>query len=248
MDELVSIIMPNYNGAKYIKASIESVLAQTYTNWELLIVDDCSTDNSLNVMQSIVDPRIRIIRSEINSGTAVSRNYGLQQAKGRWIAFLDSDDLWVKDKLEKQITFMKNNNIAFSYTDYDVFDSSNKVVSTFKPKLTMVTYKNILKHNCIGCLTVMYDSAKLGKVLMPINAIKREDVACWLSILKKGVNAYCFRETLAQYRVHSNSVSANKFKMVKYQWNIYRNVEELSLLKCCYYMVHWGVRGALKYK
>lgn len=245
---LVSIIMPNYNSEKYIDATIRSVLAQTYQNWELLFVDDCSTDNSLNLIRSYNDERIKIFQNEVNSGAAVSRNYALSVAQGKWIAFLDSDDLWESEKLEKQISFMVENNISFSYTDYEVIDENNKLISTFKPRLDKCEYKDILKHNHIGCLTVIYDSEKLGKVLMPTNAAKREDFACWLNILKKGEQAYCLHECLAQYKLHSNSVSSNKLEMIKYQWQVYRKVESINVFKSLYYLSYWAIMGFLKYR
>ncbi len=245
---VVSIIMPNYNSEKYIEATIKSVLAQTYQNWELLFVDDCSSDTSLELANAFQDERIRIFSMKENGGAALARNRAIEEAKGRWIAFLDSDDLWTSDKLEKQITYMQNNGIAFSYTDYEVVDENNIVVSKFKPRLDVCKYKDILKHNHIGCLTVIYDSDKLGKVFMPTNAIKREDMACWLSILKNGEEAHCLHECLAQYKVHSNSVSSNKLKMMKYQWNVYRKVEGISFMKSLYYMAHWAIWGVFKYR
>lgn len=245
---LVSIVMPNYNSEKYLKATIESVLAQTYTNWELLFVDDCSTDNSLEIVRSYSDSRIKILQNEQNSGAAVSRNYALREAKGKWIAFLDSDDLWKPEKLERQLAYMQDNGISFSYTDYEVIDENNKIISTFKPSLDVCHYKDILKHNYIGCLTVIYDSEKLGKVFMPTNAPKREDLACWLSILRSGEKAYCLHECLAQYKVHANSVSSNKFKMMKYQWQVYRKVEGINVFKSLYYLSSWAIMGVLKYR
>lgn len=147
---LVSIIMPNYNSDMYIKKTIDSVLAQTYKNWELIIVDDCSTDNSLKIVNSFNDARIKIIKNEVNSGAAVSRNNALRVAEGKWIAFLDSDDLWTSEKLEKQISFMVDDDLLFSYTDYDVVDENDKITSTFRPSFDICTYKDILKHNHIG--------------------------------------------------------------------------------------------------
>ena len=248
MREKVSVIMPSYNSEEFIAESINSVLAQTYENFELLIVDDCSTDKTIEVVKGFNDDRIKLFVNERNSGAAVSRNRAIREATGKWIAFLDSDDLWFSDKLEKQITYMQNNGIAFSYTDYEVIDENNIVVSTFKPRLNVCKYKDILKHNHIGCLTVIYDSDKLGKVFMPINAIKREDMACWLSILKNGEEAHCLHECLAQYKVHSNSVSSNKLKMMKYQWQVYRKVERINVFKSIYYLAYWAVMGILKYR
>lgn len=245
---LVSIIMPNYNSEKYVGATIQSVIDQTYQNWELLFVDDCSSDASLELVKSFQDDRIHIFSMKENGGAALARNRAIEEARGRWIAFLDSDDLWAPNKLEKQISYMQENDISFSYTDYEVIDESNKIISTFKPRLSVCNYKDILKHNHIGCLTVIYDSDKLGKVYMPTNAIKREDIACWLSILKNGERAYCLHECLARYKVHSNSVSSNKFKMMKYQWQVYRKVEKLSSVKSFYYLFHWAIMGVLKYR
>ena len=245
---LVSIVMPNYNSAKYLNKTLESVLGQTYPNWELLFIDDCSTYNSQEIVNANHDKRIKIFKNEKNSGAAVSRNYALREATGKWIAFLDSDDLWTPEKLEKQITYMQNNSISFSYTDYEVIDENNTIISTFKPRLDVCKYKDILKHNHIGCLTVIYDANKFGKVFMPTNAIKREDMACWLSILKNGEEAHCLHECLAQYKVRSNSVSSNKLKMIKYQWRVYRKVERINVFKSIYYLAYWAVMGILKYR
>ena len=246
--DLVSIIMPNYNSEKYIKQTICSVLAQTYKNWELLFVDDCSSDSSVELVKTFQDKRIRIFYTSKNSGAAVARNIAIKAAQGKWIAFLDSDDLWLPEKLEKQIHYMESNNFSFTYTDYNVIDENNKIISTFKPKKSICTYSDVLKHNCIGCLTVIYDSSKLGKIFMPTNAVKREDMACWLDILKKVEKAYCLHECLANYKRHSNSVSSNKIKMLKYQWLVYRKVENINILKSFYYIIHWAIMGVFKYK
>ena len=245
---LVSVIMPSYNSEKYIEATVKSVLAQTYRNWELLFVDDCSSDASLELANAFRDERIRVFSMKENGGAALARNKAIEEARGRWIAFLDSDDLWMPEKLEKQIAYMQNNGISFSYTDYEVIDESNTGISTFKPRLDVCRYKDILKHNHIGCLTVVYDAEKLGKVFMPTNATKREDLACWLSILKKGEEAHCLHECLARYKIHSHSVSSNKLKMMKYQWQVYRKVEGLNVLRSVYYLSCWAVMGALKYR
>lgn len=245
---LVSIIMPNYNCAKYLKDTIDSVLAQTYTNWELLFVDDCSTDDSVSMIQSFHDDRIKVFQSKQNGGAAIARNYAIEAARGRWIAFLDSDDLWHPQKLEKQLEYMIQQDVSFCFTGYEVLGDDNKLISTYNPSNDQYDYKDILKHNHIGCLTVIYDSQKIGKVLMPTDAIKREDHACWLAILKQEISAYCLHECLAQYKVHSNSVSSSKLKMVKYQWNVYKKVEKLSFFKSVYYMAHWAILGVLKYR
>lgn len=245
---LVSIIMPNYNSAKFIKETIDSVIAQTYANWELIIVDDCSTDNSIELIRQYKDNRIHILKNSVNSGAAVSRNNAIKASKGRWIAFLDSDDLWAPDKLLRHLRFMTQTQTAFSFTHYAVLNSENRLITEFAPSKDEYDYNAILKHCYIGCSTVIYDSEKIGKFYMPTDAPKREDFACWLSILKSGENAVCLHQCLTTYRVHSNSVSSNKTKMIKHQWNVYRKTERLSLLKSLYYMMHWAVLGVLKYR
>lgn len=244
---LVSIIMPNYNSETFIESSIQSVLAQSYKNWELLFVDDCSTDRSVEKAKAFDDSRIKIFLKEKNEGAASARNFAIEKASGRWIAFLDSDDSWSPDKLQKQIEFMISKNVAFSFTDYKVVTKSGNVLFYKSPK-NICTYSDILKHNHIGCLTVVYDVERLGKLYMPENAVKREDLACWLSILKKDVNAVCLHEFLAEYVIHSHSVSSNKTKMIKYQWNVYRNVEKLPFFKSLYCMACWAISGLKKYR
>lgn len=248
MEELVSVIMPNYNGAKYIKDSIDSVLAQTYQNWELIIVDDCSTDNSLEVIAQYQDERIKVFKNEKNSGAAVSRNKAIENATGRYIAFLDSDDLWLENKLALQLEFMQKKDCAFSFTDYKVINQSGEFITNYSVSKDTYEYADILKHCAIGCLTVIYDCNKLGKIYMPTNATKREDFACWLQILKRGYIAVGYHQILAVYRVHTKSVSSNKFKMIKYQWNVYRNVEKISFFKSLYYLMNWAIKGILKYR
>ena len=181
---LVSIIMPNYNSAKFIKDTIDSVVAQTYKNWELIIVDDCSSDSSLEIIQQYNDNRIHVIKNSSNSGAAISRNNALDVANGRWIAFLDSDDLWDKNKLYKHLQFMAQSKSSFSFTHYSVMNNENELITEFSPSKDIYNYDTILKHCYIGCSTVIYDSKKIGKIYMPTDAIKREDFSCWLKILK----------------------------------------------------------------
>lgn len=245
---LVSIIMPNYNSSKFIKKTIDSVISQTYTNWELIIADDCSTDDSISIINNFNDSRIKLINNEKNGGAAVTRNNAIKEAKGKWIAFLDSDDLWEEDKLKKHLEFMMNNDSVFSCTAYKVINSNGELIKDYNPKKDVYTYKDILKHCSIGCSTVIYNCEKLGKVYMPINAEKREDFACWLSILKNNINVSCYHELLTTYLVHSNSVSSKKTKMIKYQWNVLRKVEKISFIKSVYYMINWAFYGFFKYR
>ena len=221
MNELVSIIMPSYNTADYISESIKSVQAQTYTNWELIIVDDCSTDNTDEVVGAFLgDQRIRYLKNKKNSGAAVSRNRALREAKGRWIAFLDSDDLWVPEKLEKQIGFMKKNGYSFSYTNYEEIDMAGQ-----KTGVKMFNY-------CWpGCLTVMYDAAAIG--LIQITDIKKNnDYAMWLKVCKKA-DCYLLDEYLAEYRKgRKGSVSTHSVKtMIGWHYKLFREAERLGTIQ-----------------
>ena len=231
-DELVSIIMPSYNTAKYIGQSIESVLNQTYQNWELIIVDDCSTDETEEVIQKYLsDSRIRYLKNEKNSGPALSRNYALREAKGKWIAFLDSDDLWCETKLEYQIGFMKSHNYHFSYTNYEEIDmASNKTgVRITGPK--KITKMGMYNYCWPGCLTVMYDVNKIG--LIQIEDIKKNnDYAMWLKVCKKA-NCYLLDEVLAQYRKgRVGSVSTHSIRtMIGWHYMLYHKAEKMGNLK-----------------
>ena len=245
---LVSIIMPCYNAAAYIKETVESVLAQTYPQWELLVVDDCSTDDSLAILAGITDPRIRVLKNETNSGAAATRNVAIEAANGRYIAFLDSDDLWHPEKLAEQLAFMTEKDCALSFTHYAVINGNAEPITVYTPKKQEYYYADILKHCSIGCSTVVYDTEKLGKVYMPTNAPKREDAACWLQILRGGEVAHCLHKPLMTYRIHTNSVSSSKVKMIRYQWHLYRKVEGLSLVRSAYCMTHWAIKGFLKYR
>ena len=226
MSDLVSIIMPSYNTGRFISETIESVLAQSYSNWELIIVDDCSTDNTDEVIEDYIsDDRIKYIKNDRNRGAAISRNRALREAKGKWIAFLDSDDLWESQKLEKQITFMENYKYRFSYTNYIEIDED----SIFNGKC-VTGPKRITKHGMynycwMGCLTVMYDAEAIG--LVQIEDIKKNnDYAMWLKISKKA-NCYLLDETLARYRKRSGSISNHGYmKLIKWHYKLYREAEK----------------------
>lgn len=245
---LVSVIMPSYNSAKFICEAVDSVIAQTYKNWELIIIDDCSTDKSLTILGQYDDQRIRVIKSMENNGAAVTRNKGIEQANGRFIAFLDCDDIWHKDKLWLSLKFMMSNDYIFVCTDYTVVNERKDFITEYKPKKDKYGYKQILKHNCIGCSTVVIDREMLTDVYMPTAAVKREDFACWLKILKQGRKAYVLHRSLTVYRRRNSSVSSRKAKMAKYQWNVYRKVEKLSIIKSMYYLMHWAIKGVFKYR
>ena len=247
-DYLVSIITPLYNSAHYIRKTIDSIINQTYHNWELLVIDDCSSDNSVEIVEkfSKLDSRIKLIKLDNNSGAAVARNRGIQEAKGRFIAFLDSDDTWISDKLEKQIKFMLTNDYAFTYTVYHKVNEHGEYLSTVNiPE--RISYNELLKTCVIGCLTAMYDTETLGKITFPLIR-KRQDFALWLKILKKVPFAYGLDEDLASYTVRNDSISANKFKAAQYNWYLYRKIENLSLIQSLYYFSHYMIKGIIRAK
>jgi glycosyltransferase involved in cell wall biosynthesis len=234
----VSIITPLYNSEEFISETIESVLSQSYNNWEMIIADDCSTDNGINNVKKYQkeDQRIKLIQLKENSGAAVARNEGIKLANGKYIAFLDSDDLWHPEKLEKQISFMKENDYAFTYTNYQKISESGNLTDIIVESPSKLGYKKALHTNYIGCLTAIYDTEKLGKIYMP-EIRKRQDYGLWLKILKE-VDGHGLNENLAYYRVRNSSVSANKFKLIKYNWKLYRDIENLSMLKSSYYILY----------
>lgn len=247
-NELISIITPSYKSERFISQTIESVLAQTYQNWEMIVVDDVSLDNSSDIVEKYCkkDNRIRLIKLEKNSGAAVARNRAIKEAKGRYIAFLDADDIWKAEKLEKQIYFMQKNNYSFTYTAYEKIDENGVVFGKIGVPLK-VSYNQLLKTCVIGCLTVIYDTEKLDKVYMPLIR-KRQDFGLWLKILKKVDFAYGINEPLAFYTVREDSISANKKSAAQFTWKLYREIEKLNLLKACYYFSHYAIRGILRTK
>ena len=246
----VSIITANFNCERYIETTIHSVLAQTFTDWEMIIVDDLSTDNGPEIIKKYCkkDSRIKLITLKKNSGPAVARNTAIEMATGRFIAFLDSDDQWTTNKLEVQIAFMKENSFALTYTEYVKVDEEGSTISGVIPRPSKVNYKKMLNSNFIPCLTAIYDSGSLGKVYMPL-ILKRQDYGLWLRILKKIDYAYAVHEPLAYYRVRKNaSVSSNKVKSAHYHWKILREVEHVSLLKAMYHFAQYAVIGYIKFR
>ena len=246
-NELVSIIMPTYNCAKFIGETIKSVIAQTYSNFELIIVDDCSKDNTKDVVNSFDDERIKYYKLEKNSGAAVARTTAMNMAKGKYMAFLDSDDLWMENKLEHQLKFMKDNNYNITCTAYEQVnedgESLNKVIKTKKK----ADYNRILLDCPVGNSTVMYNVEALGKFEVP-NIRKRNDDALWLQILKKEKYIYGMDEVLAKYRIRSNSISSNKLSLIKYHWQLYRDIEHLSVIRSVFHICWWGVIKVLHIK
>lgn len=229
--DLVSIIMPSYNTGRYIKETIQSVLDQTYKSWELIIVDDCSTDNTEEVVVSIKDERIKYFRNEKNSGAAVSRNRALREAKGRWIAFLDSDDLWMSEKLEKQISFMEKNGYSFSYTNYEEIDVDGNFTGYKITGPKKITKNGMFNYCWLGCLTVMYDRNVIGQIQIE-DIKKNNDYAMWLKVCKKA-NCYLLDEYLGKYRKgRVGSISTHSIMtMIGWHYKLFRVVEGQGILK-----------------
>ena len=243
---LVSVIMPTYNCAKFIEESIKSVLDQTLTDWELQIVDDSSTDNTKEVLRPYLErySQIHYICLTQNGGPAAARNEAIQRAAGRYVAFLDSDDLWYPQKLEKQLAFMEQTGAEFSATAYERMaeDGSPQGVALYPPPKT--DYQKMIRlSNPVGNLTVIYDQDALGRYTIP-PIRKRNDFALWLKILKDTPYCYGMQEVLARYRVRANSVSNSKFGLIKCQWQLYHDIEQLGVLRSCWGMSCWAfVKG-----
>ena len=227
MNELVSIIVPSYNCAKYLPDTINSVLAQTYTNWEMIIVDDCSTDNTKEVIESFHEPRIRYLCNEHNSGAALSRNWALREAKGRWIAFLDSDDMWAPEKLEHQIRFMEENGYHFSCTKRRMCSEDGTLLDHYAVSPARVT-KRMMKNYCwIASYTVMYDVNVVGLIQIA-DLKKRNDYAMWLRVIEKA-DCYYLDEVLAIHRKRPGSISNAKYTvLIKYLYILYRKDQNLD--------------------
>ena len=225
---LVSVIMPTYNCGRFIKESINSVLAQTYSNWELIIVDDCSTDNTASIITSLVDSRIRYYRNECNRGAAVSRNRALREAHGQWIAFLDSDDLWKPEKLEKQLTFMNGHNYAFTYHQYEEIDENGEPLHRNISGPKHITQYGMYAYCWPGCLTIIYRRDIFPHLQIP-DIHKNNDYAMWLKLIKFS-DCYLLKETLAQYRHHSGSISNQRYiTLVKWHYRLFRCLKKNSM-------------------
>lgn len=251
MNALVSVIMPSFNTAKYIAETIDSVLAQTYQNWELIIVDDCSTDNTDEVVgKYLTDTRIKYLKNEQNSGAAASRNKALREAKGKWIAFLDSDDLWEPTKLQKQIQFMTDNGYHFSYTNYSEINERSEFNGRTVTGPKKITKTGMFNYCWPGCLTVMYDAETVG--LIQIEDIKKNnDYAMWLKVCKKA-DCYLLPENLARYRKgRAGSISTHSYKaLIKWHYKLFREAEKQSAVVAVFNTfrnLSFGVIKKLKY-
>jgi len=218
-----------------------SVIAQTFDDWEMIIVDDASSDNSVAKITNYLeqDDRLKLIRLVQNEGSAVARNKAIERARGRFIAFLDADDRWAPRKLENQLAFMQDNKYAFSHTYYEKINESGNLIGEVITPPELLSYADMLKSNQIGCLTAMYDTAQFGKRYMP-GIRKRQDYALWLELLRSENYARCLPEVLAFYRVRTGSISRNKIEIVKYNWKLFREVEQFSRVKSVYH-VGWNI-------
>lgn len=246
IDERVSIIMPAYNCQDFIGKAIESVINQTYQNWELIVVDDCSSDQTVEIITNYANQESRIVlkRNKENRGAAYSRNKGIKYAQGEYIAFLDSDDLWDQKKLEMQIDFMKKNKSLFSCTYYRKINEKGEETGQYIKDKSKIYYKDLLK-NCPGNSTVMYNAKILGKTFIP-DIKKRNDYVMWLKVIKKAGYLDTVDSVLSSHRVREGSLSKNKTDLVKYHWYVYRKIENLNLIYSIYLISYWSLKGVMK--
>lgn len=246
---LVSIITPVYNSATFIEETIKSVLSQDFVDWEWLMVDDLSTDDSIQIIKRYADSdsRINLIASKLNIGSGPARNLAIQESKGKYLAFLDSDDLWHDNKLSTQILFMQKNDSAFTYTSYNYINEKGVLINKdYRVAKHKIDYKFLLKKTDIGCLTVIYNVNKIGKMYMP-DLRRKQDYALWLEILKKGFYATPLDIVLASYRVRKGSATSNKLILIKLHYSFLRKTQKLNFIMSFYYTVLWGVNGFNKF-
>ena len=249
-ENLVSIVMPTHNSEKLVRESIESILNQSYQNWELNVVDDASNDNTLNILKEFEkqDDRIKVTANKINSGAAVTRNVSINKATGQYIAFLDSDDIWEIDKLKLQLSFMKSINASISFTAYKVIneegEESGQLVDT-KATGTYDYSDMLAKKATFGCSTVILDQCLVGKMQMPLLRTG-QDYAYWLSILKTGHCAYAFNQALTRYRIVPGSISRNKVRKAMRKWEIYRRIEKINVFLSSWYFLNYAWRAVFR--
>lgn len=249
IEPLVSIITPAYNSEEFIGETIKSVLEQDYNNWEMIIVDDCSNDRTCEIVKSwqVKDNRIKLIRQKTNLGAASARNLALQNSKGRFIAYLDADDIWLSNKLSKQVQFMQDINCGFSCCSYEVIDSDGKSKNKFIKMKKEVDYMGFLCNNLLQTVGIMADLNIINRndLIMPPMR-RRQDAATWLQVLKSGHKCYGLSEVLSKYRRVSNSLSSNKFKAVSGVWFLYRKVEKLNIVTSIYCFIRYAILAVWK--
>ncbi len=246
MKEVISIIVPVHNAKKYLEKTIACVQNQTYADWELILVDDNSQDGTDEIYQNISDNRIKVIQKKFNEGAASARNTGLLAATGRYLAFLDADDIWMPLKLEKELGVMKEKDAAFVFTSYEYGDEEGKGKGKIAHVPAQINYKGALKNTIIFTSTVLLDRSKIPDELIRMPLVPSEDTATWWQILKNGYIAYGLDEALVIYRRPAKSLSSNKFAAIMRIWNLYRQVEHLPLFKSCYYFVCYAFRTTMR--
>ena len=246
---LVSVITPAFNCGEFIAETITSIQSQTYSNWEMIIVDDCSTDGTRSVVEAFAkeDDRIRYHCLEVNSGAAVARTKAMEFAQGEYMAFCDSDDLWLPEKLERQLEFMRSNHHAFSCTSYVQIDETGRILDRVVKTIEKTDYNRLLLDCPVGNSTVMYNVKKMGKFKVP-DIRKRNDDALWLQMLKKEKYIWGMPDVLMKYRIRRNSISSSKLALVKYHWKLYREIERLSVVRSVFHICWWGIIKVLGVK
>lgn len=246
---MVSIIVPVYNAVKYIETTIDMVSRQTYKDWELILVDDASTDGSADLIEKLVSSqgkRVRLIRKNVNEGAAAARNTGIDASAGRYIAFLDADDVWMPDKLQKQIAFMEKTGAAFSFHSYEFGDDKANPTGKIVRAPKTLSFRQALSRTVIFTTTVMFDTEKIDMEIIHMPQVPSEDTATWWRILKSGYVAYGLDENLAIYRRPARSLSSNKFIAIQRIWFLYRNIADLSVIQSVFYFVGWAARATLR--
>lgn len=250
MKETVSVVVPVYHAEKYIVETMDCVRAQSYTDWELLLVVDGPEDPTVEVIEKYIEEkqeeRIHLFVQRENQGAALARNRGVVEAKGRYIAYLDADDLWKPEKLEKELQFMHEKDVAFVFTGYEFADENGKGTGKVVKVPEKLTYRQALKNTTIFTTTVMFDTKKMDKELLRMPNMKSEDTALWWKILRSGYDAYGLNENLVYYRRPAVSLSSNKLVAIKRIWNLYRQAEKLSVPYSCYNFCFWAVRAVLR--
>ena len=246
---MVSIVVPVYNAANYIEKTIEMVCRQTYKDWELILVDDASRDESAQVIENYIKnqgKRIRLIRKKVNQGAAEARNTGIDASSGRYIAFLDADDVWDPEKLEKQVAYMERTGAAFCFHAYEFGDENANPTGKIVHVPEKLKYKQALSRTIIFTTTVMFDTEKIDMEIIHMPNVPSEDTATWWRILKSGYEAYGLDENLAIYRRPAKSLSSNKLEAIRRIWFLYRNIAGLSVAKSLFYFGGWAVRATLR--
>lgn len=243
----ISIVVPVYRAEKYIEETMDCVRAQTYRDWELLLVEDCGPDRSRQVIEEYIqrtgDDRIRLLTQPVNLGAAKARNLGVNEAKGRYLAYLDADDLWEPDKLEKELAFMKEKQAAFVFTGYEFADENGKGTGKVVRVPATINYKEALKNTTIFTSTVMFDMGKLSKEQLQMPQVRSEDTALWWRILREGTVACGLNENLVKYRRAGKSLSSNKLEALRRIWNLYRKAEGMSVPSSAWHFCFWAVRA-----